>query len=290
MKKLRLLVLLCVAGSLAFNGCKKGDGDPEVEVEAGGGITTPGGKTCTLTKQSEEGGTYYETYEYDSQNRVVKVKEYDGNVLDDYTTISYGSSQIVVKDFEGTATQADETTTYNVSNGMVTGYTETETYTNTGGVVETYASTYTFEHNSEGYLTKSKQVSTQSSTEPGSITNTYTYETTFTYSNGNLVSEVESYGSGDVSTTTYEYYADIKNTLVLDDNLLISKPNKNAVKKATRSTVHQGQTGSTSVTNYTYVVNSDKLITKSTRVEVDSFPGQSSQTHTEIMNYEYSCK
>lgn len=268
------VLLLFVAFATTFSSCKKG-GDPEKEPESSGAIITPGGKSCLLTKLSEE--DYYEIFEYDDQKRVVKIKYYEDNIMEGYTTVSYSASQIIVREFEGNSTQVDETTTYTVSNGVVTGSSETYTYSSIGAEY-TSVNTYTYEHNSEGYLTKKTRVRT--SNNPQETTRTET--TTYTYQNGNLMKEV--YTSGDQTfTTTFEYDTTIANTIYVDDEaILLSKPNKNAVKKETGISSNPGSTAN--VTTYTYELDADKLITKQTQTEV-----YGNETYTDVSIYNYTC-
>jgi hypothetical protein len=273
MKK-HLLLVIFIALGLSFNSCKKNDGDPEQEVDLSGGISTPNGKTCLLTKAG--GADHHNTFEYDDQKRVTKVKYFEDNIQEGYVTLSYGSNQIVFKEFDGTSTQADETITYTLNNGVVNSSSETYT-TQENGQTVTVTVNYTYEHNSEGYLTKQTEVSKQSNQNLATTT-----VTTYTYQNGNLTQEVETSGNF-TYTTSYEYYTDIANTLMVDeDQFLLSKPNKNALKKRTILNSNPGSIPS--VVNYTYEVNSDKLITKKTRTEVSG-----TQTFTDINIYQYNC-
>ena len=269
MKKLGLFAMLFVAVTIGFTGCEKGGDDgedeEELEVETGAEITTPGGKSCLLTKTEEEGDSFYTLYEYDSQKRVVKIKHYDDNVLEETNTITYSNSQINVT--------GGEPITYTVVNGIVT-----------GGIVpgDNSVTTFLYEHNSAGYLTKRTEITSHNGTSQ-----TSTRVITYTYTDGNMATRQEE--SGDYSSTaTYEYDLSIVNTLLLDE-IFINKPNKNALKKRTETRSYQGIVDGTTVDTYTHVLNSDKLITKSTKVEVDTQSGQSAQTSTYVENHQYTC-
>lgn len=285
MKKLRLLTTLFVATAIGFAGCS-GKNDAEKELETGGEIITPGGKTCTITKVEEEGENDYDTYEYDNSGRIIKTNSFEEGKLEWWSTITYTTSKITVKHFEQGSTDPEDETIYTVSNGRVTGM--TETYIDTDSENNTSTSIYTesYEHNSEGYLTKS--TSNETYTDQNGTPQTYTSVTNYTYQGGNLVKEVEKETSGnstDTYTTTYEYDLNIANTLILDDYFLISKPNKNAVKKKTEINTYEEGESNTYVMNYSYIVNNDKLITKRTTVETFS-----DQSYTDVDIYSYNCK
>lgn len=285
MKNLKLLMLLLVAVSIGFTGCKNNDDEPETKT-ADGTIKTPSGKSCLISKIKYD--SEHEVIEYDSQNRPVKISYFDGTTLEGYETISYSSSQIVVKNYDDG--QLEETITFIVSNGVVTG--QTETYTRTdNGVTYTTVTQRTFEHNAEGFLTK--MISNETTTSnPASATQSYKTTTVYTYQNGNLTSEVSTYiengtNNTETRTSTYEYYTDKMNTLPFDEeDFLLTKPNKNPVKKKTES--HSQQGSSTYISNYTYTYNSDGLITKKVDVNTSSNPGSTPSTDETI--FEYNCK
>lgn len=287
MKKLRLFVMLFATVAVGLIGCEKGGNDTEKDTEVGGEIITPGGKSCLLTKIEEEDDDYYESYEYDNQKRVVKVRTFDGTEPDGYYTYTYTGSQIIEKEFNENDTESDEITIYTVSNGVVTGSTSTETSSDNGHTT-TYVYTETYEHNSSGYLIKKTTVNRTTSNQPGFTSQESTGTTTYTYTDGNLTKEVETYANGNYTqtyTTTYEYDLNIANTLIVDDNLLISKPNKNVVKKRTETSTSQGAESNTYVSTYAYVLNADKLITK--RTTTHSSSGQGSETYAS--NFVYTC-
>jgi hypothetical protein len=290
MKNYKLIAMLFLFTSIGFNACKEDDEPENVEVvvAVGAGIVTPGGKTCLLATAGEDALLDYNSvYEYDTQKRPIKINYFQGDTPDGYTTFTYGTNQIIIKEFEGESTTADETTAYTATNGVITG--STSNYSSiSNGFNSTSVDTRTYEHNAGGYLTKTTSVKNTTSTKPGVAPTTSTTVTTYTYTNGNLTTETETGGSGSNAytlTSSYEYDLTIANTLVIFDNyidLLLSKPSKNAVKKGTHIHDQQGSSN-TEITTTTYVVNADKLITKRTT----SGSGSSVYTHTE--DFTYTC-
>jgi hypothetical protein len=230
----------------------------------------------------------YETYEYDSQNRIVKINDYYNGTIDESYTFQYSGSQIIAKIFE--EGQLEQTTTYNLVDNLPKTSTVTESET-----VQVVNNTYTqtevtnssYEYNSAGLVTKIINSTQLTSTQPGFTPRTERDTASLTYLNGNLIKEVYpgSYGRG---TITYEYYTDKLNSLPQQDAeyIVFMKPSKNLIKKATGVYTYSGGT-STSTTNYTYQFNSDGLITKITEVYQS---GGSSQTYTDVTIPTYSCK
>ena len=281
MKNLKLLLVLLLTLTLGIYGCKKDDGDPEPEGNGGLVITTPDGKSCLMSKIKSISYNEGEVYEYDSQNRPVKISFFDGTTPDGYVTIDWSSSQVVVKEYTSTG-QLDDTQVYTASNGVVTGSTSTDTWTD-NGVTYKEVGQETYEHNAEGFITKRTYVETIT-TVPASTTETSTSTTVYTYQNGNLISEVETDGN-DTYTIAYEYYTDKANTLAPEDEgLLLTRANKNPLKKS----VETNSAGDSYTTSYTYTYNGDGLITGKVEVEVSSHPGSTPNTEEQI--FEYSCK
>ncbi|MBC8051652.1 MAG: hypothetical protein H7Y13_01165 [Sphingobacteriaceae bacterium] len=291
MKNYKLIAMLFLFTSIAFNACKEDDDPEKVElvVEVDAGIVTPGGKTCLLKTADEDAVLDYNSvYEYDTQKRPIKINYFQGDIPDGYTIFTYGTNQIIIKEFDAGSTTEDETTTYTASNGVITGSTSNYSYVS-NGFNSTSVDTRTYEHNAGGYLTKTTSVKNTTSTQPGAAPTTSTKVTTYIYTNGNLTTETETGGSGSNAytlTSSYEYDLTIANTLAIFENykhLLLSKPSKNAVKKGTHVQVIQQGSPNTEIANFTYVVNADKLITKKTTSGSGSF----SYTHTE--DFTYAC-
>jgi len=76
MNKLRLLGILLLGLSLSMaTSCKK---DDDTNDDNGDGGNSPGAKTCLLKKSTYDDGTY-ETYDFDSHDRIVKLTEFDNS-------------------------------------------------------------------------------------------------------------------------------------------------------------------------------------------------------------------
>lgn len=279
MKKLKFLAGLFLALSIGLYGCKKKNDNPEITGNDNV-IKTPSGKSCLLSKIKYGSGN--DVFEYDSQNRPIKISYYNGTALEYYVTVAYSSSQVVVKEYEANG-QLDATQTFTASNGVITGSSSTESWTSSG-ITYTEVVQQTYEHNADGFLTKATYNGT-TTTNPASTPQSFTGSTVYTYLNGNLVSKTETYGN-ESRTTTYEYYTDKTNTLAPEDEeLLLTKANKNPVKK--RVETYNGG-NSTETSNYTYTYDSDGLITK--RIEVETFSQPGSIPNTNENTFEYSCK
>ena len=82
MKKLLLLVLPLMA--LSFTACNKDDK---------GGDDTPASKLVKQWIYADEENSYI-GYEYDSKDRLIKMSYIEDNVIDDYSTITYGNNTI----------------------------------------------------------------------------------------------------------------------------------------------------------------------------------------------------
>ena len=233
----------------------------------------------------------YQTFQYDAQNRLVKVTDYYNNQVDEEFTYDYSESQIIRKIYE--EGELLETLTYQTANGRVASSTVTEqdsvtdVFTDSTGNTTTTTSistavrTTVYEHNAEGLLTK--RLETNVFTRAGVPTMTNRDTTSYTYQNGNLVTEVYSSPSGR-STTTYEYYTDKKNSLLSwgdDDWFLVSKPNKNPVKKITYVGDQQ-----TEAYSFVYLYNAEGLILKETVTQTSGAQQQS----PESTDFEYNCK
>lgn len=245
---------------------------------------------CRLSKATYSPDEY-QIFQYDSQNRLIKVTYYYNNEVDEEFTYTYSGSQIIRKIYE--EGELLETLTYQTVNGRVASSTVTEQDTVTDVFTDSLGNTTTttsartvvrttvFEHNTDGFLTK--RLETAVFTMAGSpATTTSRDTTTYTYQNGNLVAEAfaNSYGRG---TKVFEYYTDKKNTLLPagdEDDFLLTKPNKNPVKKVTYGAQQQGE-----VYNYTYLYNADGLIMKESVSEAGGQQPSSSST-----DFVYNCE
>lgn len=245
----------------------------------------PGGKTCLITQENDGDGHVDMKYEYDSQNRLTKVSDFeDDGKLDEYSTITYSAGKVVVANFDADNSKQGEFNYTIGANGYASKGEWTQTYeedevTYTGVVVVTY------QYDGAGYLIKSIMETTVTSTDPenpGPFKTRLTVENTYT--GGNLTASKEtSELLGDVpmstvSNSTYEYYTDKEDNRGTGSNIqfFLGKGSKNLVKKET----HTSQGGANSI-EYTYEINGDKQVTKQTaKVGND----------TEVTTYTYTCK
>ena len=283
MKKLLLFVLSLGLVLLGFTGCKKHGDDTNK-------------KSCVVNKaiynDKNSAGDFYQyaTYEYDNQKRLIKIRSYWNDVPEGYSTITYGGSEIIEKSFDSNGSEFPwyPPSVYTVSNGIVTRSVQTYIEQMAPGFFKTQVTTTAYEHNSEGYLTKKTMVIEATSNDTiYFVPTTVTIVITYAYEDGNLLNKVEDFPSGNRLTTTYEYFKDIPNTLHILDNadfilpdipvILATKPNKNALKKATQTS----GSGFTTFRSFTYLLDADGLITKRT-----TFDSQISG-HSEI--FEYTC-
>jgi len=246
-------------------------------------------KACKIDRITYSGDDY-QTYQYDSQNRIVKISDYYQGTIDEEFTYTYSDTQIIKKIYE--EGELLETLTYHLANGRPSSSTTTEVDTitdvttdSTGNQttktsVRTTVRSTTFQHNAEGFLTQ--KIETNNITQTGNPTYSTADTSTYTYFNGNLNTEVYTSGPSKV-TKTYEYYTDKTNTLpveVDDDEFLLTKPSKNPPKKITTA-YKTGTDTSTYVSTITYTYDSEGLITKGTFAE-----GQQSYS----TDFLYNCK
>lgn len=180
----------------------------------------------------EDGDDYSQVYEYDNNNRVIKISYFDGTQPDGSSTVEYNSNGQWTKML---ATESGDTDTYLAEydgNGNRTKITEKDQTNNTNY-------TTTFEY-ANGNVMKETRTSTVGGTP-------YT------------------------STTAYEYYMDKEDKLKPLKELLsmgyTGTASKNMVKKATY-TYSFG--GSTSIDNYTYEYNDKGFPTKVTTIDNNS--------------------
>ena len=288
MNKLKLWLLIPGIVAITASSCTKDENEnPEPTApSAEGSAIIAGTKSCVLSKLIYDGGDY-ETLEYDSKNRPVKINYFDSGTADGYAKITYSDTEVVMEYYDDKNVK-DETYTYKLgSNGYISGSSNAYTYNN-GNYTVTVNSTSTNTHNSDGYLIKEEQSSVTTSNQPGFLSTTEKSSTTYTYTNGNLISaKYEGYGS--TSTTTYEYDTDKLNNLPVSDDevftFLIGKKSKNLLKKE----IYASSWGSDE-SSYTYTFNSDGLVSKQTSVSVRKQTGTPDQTDTDTYQFEYGCK
>lgn len=288
MNKLKLWLLIPGIVAITASSCKKDENDnPEPSApSAEGSAIIAGTKSCVLSKLNYEGGDY-ETIEYDSKNRPVKINYFDSGTADGYAKITYTGTDVVMEYYDDKNVK-DETYSYKLgSNGYIASSSNIYTYAS-GNFTVTNNSSSTNTHNSDGYLIKEEHSYVTTSNQPGYVSNTEKSSITYTYSNGNLISaKVEDNGS--TSTTTYEYDIDKVNNLPVSDDeiftFLIGKKSKNLLKKETYTSTSWSE-----VDSYTYTFNSDGLVSKQTIVSVYKQTGSPEQTDTDTYQFEYSCK
>lgn len=288
MNKLKMWLFMPGIVAITVLSCTKDEKD-NVEVSAPsaeGTAIIAGTKSCVLLKFIYEGGDY-ETIEYDSKNRPVKINYFDSGTADGYAKITYTATDVLMEYYNDKNVK-DETYTYKLgSNGFIVSSSNIYTYAS-GSFTVTVNTTSTNAHNSDGYLIKEEFSSVTSSIQPGFVGATEKSSSTYTYTNGNLTS-AKFEGNGNISTISYEYDVDkINNLPVSDDEILtflIGKKNKNLLKKETYTS-----SGGSDVSNYSYNFNADGLVSKQTRVSIYKQTGMPEQTYTDSYQFEYSCK
>ena len=203
-------------------------------------------KSCKVT--TVEAGDERQKISYDSNNRIniVEVSYIHNNYVDRNIVYTYTSDKIKRSDYDS----------FFLLNSQ--GY-PLQTTPN-------FYPHYDYEYNADGYLTKMIKTTRSFSTF-------IVVPTTYTYANGNRISETTN-----TITTNYEYYTDKSNdllpTLIRDaGNLAIQfgKNNKNLLKKSTTNGVTDFQ--------YTYNYNSDGLV--STLIDSST---------SEVLKFFYTCK
>lgn len=240
--KLKLSAFLTFITLLfCFIGCEKEKEDSQV---------------CKIVKEAWIKGTDTTkfNYSYNSDGKLTRI-QYDVNY---YTTYTYASNKVTVKIYENNVLKSTEVVTLS-SEGLAV----SSTYTLTGALSP--KSTTEFDFDDDGYLVSK----TITSTTDANDIQTYTYE----YEDGNLVlqtNEHEKTGYRYYSETTYEYYADKRNTYDLSVGFY-GKPCKNLVKKSTLSATLP--VALTFVTSYTYEMESNGNV----KAVTVSFPGSSSK-------------
>ncbi len=169
--------LIAVLASVGFTACGGDDGD------SGGGA--PSGKQLVKMTEELRSNTYVYEFTYDSQGRVVKANVTRNGLFDRSYSYEYYSNSIT-----RTRTSASGGTSkiqYTLENGCIV----KEIHGNSSEIVQ-----YTY---NDGYM------ATKTITSYGSTSPAYTY--TYSWSNGNLVSESRSHnGHTDLETCEYTNY------------------------------------------------------------------------------------
>lgn len=274
--------------AITFSSCEKDENDnPEPSATtAEGSAIIAGSKSCLMSKLTYDDGEY-ETIEYDSKSRPVKINYFDDGKSEGYAKITYTATEVVMEYYDDKNVK-EESYTYKLgSNGYVSSSSNIYTYTDRGFTV-TITSTSTNTHNSDGYIVKEEHTAVSTSTQPGFVGSTDKSSTTYTYSNGNLTT-AQYVSNGTTTSTAYEYDMDkINNLPVSDDEVfdfLRGKKSKNLLKKETYTS-----TSSSDVSSYTYAFNPDGLVSKQTVVSVHKQTGYPDQTDTDSYQFEYACK
>lgn len=263
LKNYFFLIAIVFAFNLFFSSCNK-DNDNEAKLS----VSLISSVSYFYNGESE--GT--DNYEYDTQGRIIKMTDNDGN----YSTIEYSQSTVTVKDYEDG--KLDYTMVFKLnSKGLCTSQEE-------GDYIAIN------EYDSDGYRKSSVSESDD-----------YIYTETFTVSGGNYVTIVSedqtktksaSIISLDrnrksnllkklsqdfkpqntlkstanyLSKTDFQFYLDKTNTIEFE-NMGISffgKQNKNPVKEEKRTSTYDSDTY-TDITTYTYEYDSKGRITKQT--------------------------
>ncbi|MCO4292218.1 hypothetical protein NF867_05000 [Solitalea sp. MAHUQ-68] len=268
------LSALVVTLLLTFGSCNNNDDNPN---------PNPGNTSCVISSETDDANVKQIDYEYDSQNRPVKIQEYTGGTPDGYENIAYSAGKVVVTSYTQANVKESEFTYTLDGNNRATKLDGTTTQDDGGFTMTSIIST-TFQYDSDGHIIKSVTTGTETSTDPqnpGPFNSTIT--TDFTYTNGNLTTmkmTIEAEGSPVqfVTTDTYEYYTDKNETRNIGDfsEFFLGKGSKNLIKKVTSTS-----SGVSSVTDYVYETNSDKQITKQTTT---------SNGVSDVTKYVYTCK
>lgn len=282
MKTSKITLSALILSALLFVGaCSKSDDDNNGPNNPG---NNPGGKTCLLTQENAGDGDLQAKYEYDGQNRIVKVTNYDdAGAADGYSTFTYSAGKVVLASFDNANVKEGEITYTIGTNNLATKGEWTESYDD-GGFTYTSTMVAIYQYDN-GYMVKSVMESTTTSNDPenpGPMNSRITIENT--YSAGNMTATKETFEMlGDVpfsgvSNSTFEYYTDKEDNRAANSNAMsfIGKGSKNLVKKAT----HTSDAGNI-VSEYTYEVNSDKQVTKET---------ETSGGTTSVTTFTYTCK
>lgn len=258
---------LLLVGSLFFSSCNKDKNDPET-------ATIP--LVASAIKYDDMGILISsESYQYDNQGRIIKI-----NInSDNYQTMEYSSSSIILKKYVG-GKLVDTTTVIlnglglctSISSGD-TNHQDTYEYDIAGSrkslIIEddTYLRTFTYTVFEGNIVTvileeKSKTANSASLKEiefvPGSFISAYpnnSYASKSKLKSANLTY---------TNKTDFQYFNDKINTIG-NENLgrsFLGKTNKNPIKKAIYSRLSGSDFIETGIINYTYEYDSKARITK----------------------------
>lgn len=261
------IVSLLLVGSLFFSSCNKDKNDPET-------ATIP--LVASAIKYDDMGILISsESYQYDNQGRIIKI-----NInSDNYQTMEYSSSSIILKKYVG-GKLVDTTTVIlnglglctSISSGD-TNHQDTYEYDIAGSrkslIIEddTYLRTFTYTVFEGNIVTvileeKSKTANSASLKEiefvPGSFISAYpnnSYASKSKLKSANLTY---------TNKTDFQYFNDKINTIG-NENLgrsFLGKTNKNPIKKAIYSRLSGSDFIETGIINYTYEYDSKARITK----------------------------
>jgi hypothetical protein len=231
--------------------------DPVVE-------PTPAAKTCYINKTitKDTSNTTYpvftENYEYDANNRIVKITNNNS-----VATVTYNANTTTIVKVPNTGTNIETTTITTNSVGDVL-----QKIVGVGSSKDTTK----YEYDTNGY--PSKEIHTN-----------YTY--TFSVVNGNITTVVNTDRiTGDVALTILvEHGSQLNKTDLFQPYEKTGKIDKNVVSKVTLNFPNSRQI----VVNRTYNFDSEGYITKRTDEQTDTY--QSSVTKRGFTDdYTYSCK
>jgi hypothetical protein len=269
-----LLSAVSMASLLTFSACNKDDDTPSV--------AAPACKLVKFVSNAED----YSTVEYNAQDKLIKISDYNGGELDEYIVLEYNSQGQVAKTvgYENGVLDWYTTFEYNAK-GQISKATDFDS-DNTSDYFTTY------EYDANGNRTKSTSKEMQDG-----VTKTFT--TLFEYSNGNLVKETENAGSTEQEVTTHEYYTDKEDKLRAFKEMAVggfeevgATPSKNLVKKSVRSSSGDSYT-QTYTSSYVYEFNEKGFPVKEIASNVSSYTSgatTSTSSDTYSSSYEYQCK
>lgn len=281
MKTLKLLFVLFLGVTIGLaTSCKK---DDDTTDDGNGGDNPPAAKTCYIKKTTDDNGAY-STYEYNSDNKVIKVSEYDKNgKLTAENHITYNTQGNYIN-FTVLNDKGD-TATYLVMHYSSASHPDSASvYMNMGvGLVKSATFVYTF---TGDQLTLMETKADPLGTGPFVVSkNEYTYT-------GKNLTTLKAYSfsvtamSLVLESTTDYTYDDKKNPFFgIGIDYLMGEPQLSAANNVTKLTFKddKGAVDKKKSFNYTYEYTSNGYPSKATEKDFDN-------SHTEVTNMEYNCK
>jgi len=251
-KTIIICAILLLLGSYS---CKK-------ENSSDSNTNYPDFTNCKVTRFYDD--SYEQKFTYNAEGKISKIEESESGSLSSTFTYTYGNSEV---NYESATGREKGNYVLNakgyVVSSTITYYQDMDPTKATSGKISTY------KYNDAGNLIdRNDSYSSQSGT-----TN---WLNTYTWANGNLMTEISVSNFGSINITNYEYYTDKSNALGKTQTLtdFIGVPSKNLLKAE-----KDGEDGSLIIW-YSYEFNSSGKPTKIITNEMGS---------PNIMNLELSC-